>query len=92
MQAADALSVLGIGRNEYIAALNACKARRLMWRANLNRDSIVREHLPQVGLGRGERWGCCACCAGLSVVEPDGRRVLRSAKRRTPPGPYYLLS
>ncbi|GLI62242.1 hypothetical protein VaNZ11_004837 [Volvox africanus] len=45
--AADALSVLGIGRNEYISALNACKARRLLWRVNLNRDSIVREQLPQ---------------------------------------------
>ncbi|KXZ46985.1 hypothetical protein GPECTOR_39g479 [Gonium pectorale] len=45
--AADALSVLGIGRNEYIAALNACKARRLLWRVNINREGIVRENLPQ---------------------------------------------
>ncbi|EFJ51519.1 hypothetical protein VOLCADRAFT_103430 [Volvox carteri f. nagariensis] len=45
--AADALAVLGIGRNEYIAVLNACKARRLLWRVNLNREGIIREHLPQ---------------------------------------------
>ncbi len=48
LQAADALAITGVGRNEYIAALNACKARRLMWRVNINRDSIVREHLPTV--------------------------------------------
>ncbi|GFR50721.1 hypothetical protein Agub_g12978, partial [Astrephomene gubernaculifera] len=45
--AADALGVLGIGRNGYIAALNACKARRLMWRVNINREGIAREQLPQ---------------------------------------------
>ena len=33
-QAADVIQVLGIGRNEYIAMLNQCKGRRLMWRMN----------------------------------------------------------
>lgn len=33
-QAADALRVLGIGRNEYISILNQCKGRRLLWRVN----------------------------------------------------------
>lgn len=57
VQAADALAVTGVGRNEYIAALNACKARRLMWRVNINRDSIVREQLPTVsGLPGAEGW------------------------------------
>ncbi|KAG2449449.1 hypothetical protein HYH02_005596 [Chlamydomonas schloesseri] len=56
--AADALAITGVGRNEYIAALNACKARRLMWRVNINRDSIVREHLPTEPLpvSRLEPW------------------------------------
>lgn len=75
VQAADALLVLGIGRNEYIAALNACKARRLMWRVNINREGIAREQLPQVGRGLrvwlkgvedGVTW--TACCPG-SVAE-----------------------
>jgi len=33
-QAADALRLVGVGRNEYIAILNACKNRRVMWRVN----------------------------------------------------------
>jgi len=34
VQAADALRLVGVGRNEYIAILNACKNRRVMWRVN----------------------------------------------------------
>eukprot|EP00798_Chlamydomonas_sp_ICE-L_P005845 gene5845-6131_t len=41
--AADALRVLGVGRNEYIAILNGCKAKKLMWRVN---RSVARELLP----------------------------------------------
>lgn len=44
MQAADAVRVLGIGRNEYIAMLNQCKGRRLMWR--MNPKGLARELLP----------------------------------------------
>ncbi|KAG2497046.1 hypothetical protein HYH03_005046 [Edaphochlamys debaryana] len=56
--AADALLVLGIGRNEYIAALNACKARRLLWRVGFNREAIAREQLPAEPLpqSRLEPW------------------------------------
>ncbi|KAI8462738.1 MAG: FAM91 N-terminus-domain-containing protein [Monoraphidium minutum] len=43
--AADALRVTGVGRNEYIALLNACKAKRLMWRVN---KALARDLLPQV--------------------------------------------
>ncbi len=34
LQAIDVVRVLGVGRNEYIAMLNSCKGRRLMWRLN----------------------------------------------------------
>ena len=35
--------LLGIGRNEYIAILDACKAKRLLWRVN---KGIAKEMLP----------------------------------------------
>jgi hypothetical protein len=44
-KAADALAVAGVGRNEYIETLNACRAKKLMWR--VNRATLAREHLPQ---------------------------------------------
>ncbi len=42
-QAADIVKMVGIGRNEYIATLNKCKAKKLLWRVN---RAIAREHLP----------------------------------------------
>ena len=36
--------VLGIGRNEYIAIMNKCKAKRLLWRVN---KSLARDYLPE---------------------------------------------
>ena len=42
-QAADVVKVVGIGRNEYIATLNKCKAKKLLWRVN---RAIARELLP----------------------------------------------
>ncbi|CAK0785595.1 hypothetical protein CVIRNUC_008805 [Coccomyxa viridis] len=41
--AADIVRLVGIGRNEYIATMNKCKAKKLLWRVN---RSIVKEHLP----------------------------------------------
>lgn len=46
-QAADMLRVTGIGRNEYIALMNACKAKRLLWRVN---KGIARDLLPAAPL------------------------------------------
>ncbi len=43
IQAADIVRMVGIGRNEYIATMNKCKAKKLLWRVN---KAIVREHLP----------------------------------------------
>lgn len=37
------MRLVGIGRNEYIATMNKCKAKKLLWRVN---RSIVKEHLP----------------------------------------------
>ena len=44
MQAADVVRVLGIGRNEYIAIMNKCKAKKLLWRVN---KALAKEFLPE---------------------------------------------
>ncbi|KAL3158901.1 hypothetical protein ABBQ32_011616 [Trebouxia sp. C0010 RCD-2024] len=41
--AADIVQLVGIGRNEYIAIMNKCKAKKLLWRVN---KSIAKEYLP----------------------------------------------
>ncbi|BDA48371.1 Protein FAM91A1 [Coccomyxa sp. Obi] len=41
--AADIVRHVGIGRNEYIATMNKCKAKKLLWRMN---KAVVKEHLP----------------------------------------------
>ncbi|KAK9917406.1 hypothetical protein WJX75_004000 [Coccomyxa subellipsoidea] len=41
--AADIVRIVGIGRNEYIATMNKCKAKKLLWRMN---KAVVKEHLP----------------------------------------------
>ncbi len=65
------MRVLGIGRNEYIATLNECKGRRVMWR--VNRTGVARELLPSAPLDmRVEPWwrvavvnlSECLCCCG----------------------------
>ena len=43
VQAADIVQLVGIGRNEYIAIMNKCKAKKLLWRVN---KSIAKEFLP----------------------------------------------
>eukprot|EP00879_Flechtneria_rotunda_P023299 GHRR01024648.1.p1 GENE.GHRR01024648.1~~GHRR01024648.1.p1 ORF type:complete len:247 (+),score=73.57 GHRR01024648.1:732-1472(+) len=43
--AADALRLTGVGRNEYIAIMNACKAKKLMWRVS---KGIARDLLPSL--------------------------------------------
>ena len=43
MQAADVVRVTGIGRNEYIATMNKCKAKKLLWRVN---KALAKEFLP----------------------------------------------
>ena len=42
-QAADALRLTGVGRNEFIATSNAVRAKRLLWRVN---KGIARDALP----------------------------------------------
>ena len=37
------MHIVGIGRNEYIATMNKCKAKKLLWRVN---KSIAKEFLP----------------------------------------------
>ena len=37
------MRVVGVGRNEYIAIMNKCKAKKLIWRMN---KSVVKDYLP----------------------------------------------
>ena len=41
------MRVTGVGRNEYISIMNACKAKKLMWRVN---KGIAKDLLPAVPL------------------------------------------
>ncbi len=43
--AADMLRVIGIGRDQYVPLLQACKAKRILWK--VNRDSAIRDQLPK---------------------------------------------
>lgn len=53
-QAADVVHLTGIGRNEYIAVMNQCKAKKLLWRMN---KSVARDFLPTQCLDvRMEPW------------------------------------
>jgi hypothetical protein len=42
--AADMVRVTGIGRDEYVPLMQACKAKRILWK--VNRDSAIRDQLP----------------------------------------------
>ena len=74
MQAADIVQVMGIGRNEYIAMLNQCKGRRLMWRMN-----------PRVG-GRGTRGACSGTAGGPGPWGEPERGFGISGEGLDPPG------
>lgn len=53
-QAADIVRHVGVGRNEYIAILNQCKSKKLLWRVN---KGIARDFLPATPLSpRAEPW------------------------------------
>jgi hypothetical protein len=83
-QAADGVKLLNIGRNEYIAILNACKAKKLLWRVNrgLARDFLPHEplqftvapwwRLAVVSIGVLKFTACLSWCfaqaGGLSVA------------------------
>jgi hypothetical protein len=65
-QAADALRVTGIGRNEYIQIVNSCKGKKLLWRVN---RAVAREYLPTAPQDvRMEPWW------GVAVVNVGGWR------------------
>ena len=74
VQAADIVQVMGIGRNEYIAMLNQCKGRRLMWRMN-----------PRVG-GTGTRGACSGTAGGPGPWGGPERRFGSSGEGLDPPG------
>ncbi|GAX73682.1 hypothetical protein CEUSTIGMA_g1133.t1 [Chlamydomonas eustigma] len=67
--AADVVQVLGVGRNEYIAMLNQCKGRKLMWR--LNPRGLAREVLPtQPCMLAPQPWWIAAA---VNIVESELR-------------------
>lgn len=56
--AADALRIMGIGRNEFIDIMNKCRSKKFMWKIN---KSIARELLPSqpVDFPVEPWWGVC---------------------------------
>lgn len=91
--AADAVRTLGVGRNEYIAAMVQAKSKRLLWRMN---RGAVREFLPQQPMplrlepwwrvhvvnigatgGRGERRPACQWVGFVVCGEEGGGGVER---------------
>lgn len=78
------LRVTGIGRNEYIALMNACKAKRLLWRVN---KGIARDLLPAAPLDvKMEPWW------GAQVVNVGEFSRLRCGRGiRTRVSSYYML-
>ncbi|CAD7697174.1 unnamed protein product [Ostreobium quekettii] len=72
--AADIVRKLGIGRNEYIAILDSCKAKKLLWRVN---KGIAKEMLPSEPLNIPlEPWWKVSV---VNVSEPEFR-VLSSSE------------
>lgn len=80
MQAADALRVTGIGRNEYIQIMNSCKGKKLLWRVN---RAVAKEYLPTAPqeikmevwwsvsvVNVGERLACGACSTPALLQRP----------------------
>ena len=71
--AADAVRVTGVGRNEYVAILQACKAHRFLWK--LNRDAAVREQLPSQPQDLAvEGWWQIASARGAIAAAADRSR------------------
>lgn len=56
--AADALRLIGIGRNEFIDIMNKCRSKKIMWKLN---KSIAKELLPTqpVDFTIEPWWGVC---------------------------------
>ncbi|KAL6756398.1 FAM91, N-terminal domain-containing protein, partial [Haematococcus lacustris] len=88
--AADALRLLGVGRNEYIATLNACKGRRLLWR--VNRSSVARDMLPYAPKDhRIEPWWTVSV---VNIGESEYRELdaeeVAHLKTASGPGPEHV--
>ncbi|WIA36338.1 hypothetical protein OEZ86_007659 [Tetradesmus obliquus] len=86
--AADMLRVTGIGRNEYIALMNACKAKRLLWRVN---KGIARDLLPAAPLDVKMEpwWGVQVVNVGeaeFRELTPAEAQLLRQACEPMPAG------
>lgn len=91
--AADALKVVGVGRNEYIAIMQQAKSKRLMWRVN---KGLVRDLLPErpKSVQPAPWWRVCVVNLGevefrtMSVAEAE---VCRLAANYADGAPYKIL-
>ena len=68
-QAADIVRLVGIGRNEYIATMNKCKAKKLLWRVN---RAIVKDLLPteQLETEKQDWWTAHVVNIGTALSDP----------------------
>jgi len=91
--AADALKVVGVGRNEYIAIMQQAKSKRLMWRVN---KGLVRDLLPERprSVQPAAWWRVCVVNLGevefrtMSAAEAE---VCRLAANYADGAPYKML-
>lgn len=76
--AADMVRVTGIGRDEYVPLLQACKAKRLMWK--VNRDSAVRDQLPSEPMDLlVEPWWRLRALGGAGIASEAAERSTSSS-------------
>ena len=91
--AADALKVVGVGRNEYIAIMQQAKSKRLMWRVN---KGLVRDMLPELPKQQNPAPWWRVCVVNLGEVEyrtmsPTESQVCRLAANHADGAPYKML-
>ena len=89
-QAADIVRLVGIGRNEYIATMNKCKAKKLLWRVN---RAIVKDLLPteQLETEKQDWWIAHVVNIGAqqAVTAPAGQACV-SLSRTTHGASLYI--
>jgi hypothetical protein len=91
--AADALKVVGVGRNEYIAIMQQAKSKRLLWRVN---KGLVRDLLPELPKQQTPAPWWKVCVVNLGEVEyrtmsPTESQVCRLAANYADGAPYKML-
>lgn len=91
--AADALKVVGVGRNQYISIMQQAKSKKLMWRMN---KGLVKDLLPQLPIPQSPAPWWRVCVVNLGEVEyrtmsSGEAEVCRMAANYADGAPYSML-